>query len=67
MAYTSYLDTTQHHRAAGSPHIARDVRLYLIRTWGSVSKTRKKEIRTFIVYTKPNKIIYVHIYILDSI
>jgi hypothetical protein len=40
--YTSYLDTAQHHGVAGNPHIARDVRLYLIRTWGSVSKTRKK-------------------------
>jgi hypothetical protein len=50
MPYTSYLDTTQHHGAAGSPHVARDVRLYLIRLWGSVSKTRKKEILTFIVY-----------------
>jgi hypothetical protein len=42
MPYTSYLDTAQHHGIAGSPHVARDVRLYLIRTWGSVSKTRKK-------------------------
>jgi hypothetical protein len=70
MPYTSYLDAAQHHRAAGSPHIARDVRLYLIRTWGSVSKTRKKEILTFIAYKNkkiPNKRIYVHIYRLDSI
>jgi hypothetical protein len=48
MPYTTYLDTTQHHGAAGSPHIARDARLYLIRMWGSVSKTRK--MLTFIVY-----------------
>jgi hypothetical protein len=44
------LVTAQHHGAAASPHVAHDVRLYLIRTWGSVSKTRKKEILTFIVY-----------------
>jgi hypothetical protein len=50
MPYTSYLDTVQHHGAAGSPHVARDVRLYLIRTWGCVSKKRKKKILTFIVY-----------------
>jgi hypothetical protein len=50
MPYTSYLDTVQHHGAAGSPHVARDVRLYLIRTWGSVSKTIKKKMLTFIVY-----------------
>jgi hypothetical protein len=43
MPYTSYLDTTQHHEAAGRPHVACDVRLYLIMMWGSVSKTRKKE------------------------
>jgi hypothetical protein len=50
MSYTSYLDTAQHHEAAGSPHVAPDARLYLIRTWGSVSKTRKKGMLTFIVY-----------------
>jgi hypothetical protein len=49
MPYTSYLDTAQHHGAAGSPHVACDVRLYLIRTWGSVSKPRKKKMLTFIV------------------
>jgi hypothetical protein len=43
MPYTSYLDTAQHHGIAGSLHVARDVRLYLIRTWGSVSKNKKKE------------------------
>jgi hypothetical protein len=49
--YTSYLDTTQHHGAVGHPHIARDVRLYLIRTWCSVSKIRKKnKMLTFVVY-----------------
>jgi hypothetical protein len=41
--YTSYLATVPPRRAAGSPHVAREVKLYLIRTWGSVSKTRKKE------------------------
>jgi hypothetical protein len=50
MPYTSYLDTTQHHGIGGSPHVARDVRLYLIRMWGSVSKTRKKKMFTFVVY-----------------
>jgi hypothetical protein len=48
--YTSYLDTGQHHRAARSPHVARDVGLYLNRTWGFVSKTRISEMLTFIVY-----------------
>jgi hypothetical protein len=51
MPYTSYLDAAQHHGAAGSPHVARDVRLYIIRTWCSVSKTRKKKkMLTFVVY-----------------
>jgi hypothetical protein len=38
MPYTSYLDKAQHHEAAGSPHAAHDVRLYLIRMWSSVWK-----------------------------
>jgi hypothetical protein len=63
MHYTSYLDTTQHHRAAGNPHVARDVRLYLIRTWGSVSKTRKKEMLKFIVYKNKKYLIKEYMYI----
>jgi hypothetical protein len=55
MPYTSYLDTTQHHGAAGSPHVARDVRLYLIRMWGSVSKTRKKRKCLHLLYIKIKK------------
>jgi hypothetical protein len=62
MPYTSYLDTAQHHEAAGSPHVARDVRLYLIRTWGSVSKTRKKELLTFIVYKNKKYLIKEYMY-----
>jgi hypothetical protein len=50
MRYTSYLATVQHHRAAGSPHVARDVKLQLISMWGSISKTRKKKMLTFVVY-----------------
>jgi hypothetical protein len=50
MRYTSYLATVQHHGAAGSPHVAHDVKLQLIRMWGSVSKTRKKKMLTFVVY-----------------
>jgi hypothetical protein len=42
MPYISYLDTAQHHGAAGSPHVARDVRLYLFRTWDCVSKKKRK-------------------------
>jgi hypothetical protein len=42
MRYTSYLATVQHCGAAGSHHVTRDVKLYLIRMWGSVSKTRNK-------------------------
>jgi hypothetical protein len=50
MPYTSYLDTVQHHGAAGSPHATRDV-IVPNWTWGSVSKTRKrKKMLTFIVY-----------------
>jgi hypothetical protein len=62
MPYTSYLDTSQHHGAVGSPHVARDVRLYLIRTWGSVSKTRKKELLTFIVYKNKKYLIKEYMY-----
>jgi hypothetical protein len=52
MPYTSYLDTVQHHGAAGGPHVACDVRPYLIRTWGSVSKKEKKRKWLHLLYIK---------------
>jgi hypothetical protein len=51
MHYTSYLATVPPRGAAGSPHVGREVKLQLIRTWGFVLKTRKKKkMLSFIVY-----------------
>jgi hypothetical protein len=41
MRYTSNLAKVQHHGAPSSPHVTRDVKLYLIRMWGSISKIRR--------------------------
>jgi hypothetical protein len=56
MRYTSYLATVPPRGAAGSSHVVCEVKLWLIRTWGSVWKTRKKKMLTFIVY-KTKKIL----------
>jgi hypothetical protein len=62
MHYTSYLDTAQHHGAAGCPHIVRDVRLYLIRTWALYQKQETKEVLTFIVYKNKKFLIKEYMY-----
>jgi hypothetical protein len=41
MRYISYLATIPPLGAAGSPHVAHEVKMQLIRMWGPVSKTRK--------------------------